>query len=259
MKWVKQEDKEFTGYSQSPTLTGPRISRRESLGSEDNWNPAQTPDTFTGKSLWAAARRNLSGEFKRSLEEPVTPNLADQKPRPRMFGRKTPESKEPSLNLEKSPSSETAPQIGTLFGNQHSEETSCPFLQTFEFIVIGLSELSALTTLNQLKWSELAMFSLVQLGLGSHDALGANPEWRLSVKIPTANSGAVTVVNQELSSMNFVVESMSHTYSAGLIVTRATWKSKDQVSHYVQNPFGLHPTWMLINGIPNWMSPRLQH
>jgi len=252
MTWVKQEDKGSIGCSQFPSLTGPPIYRRESLGSEASWNAAQTQSTFTGKSLWAQARRRLSEESRQSSETPATPNYPDQKPVPLMYGRKTPESPAPSLNLENSPSSETAPQTGTEYGNTLNEEISCPFQQMFVFTVTGLCEQSALTTQNRLVWSGLAMYTSVRLELGSLDALGMNPEWRLIVRIPTVNSGAATLVNHELSLMNFVVESMSHTYSDGSIVIRSMWKSRDQVSHYVLTPFGSQPTWTLNNGTPNW-------
>lgn len=253
MTWPPQEDKESTGCSQYPSLSGPPIYRRESLGSEDNWNPAQTPDSYTGKFWSPSASRNLFRKSKNCLETPSMPNSPDLKPVLPMSGRKTPESREPSLNLETSPSREPTPRTGNESGSMLNEVNLCEFLPIFVLTVTGLSEQSALIMRNQLEWSELATYSGVQLGLGSQNLLGSKPEWKLIVRIQTPSSGAVTVANHMLSSMNFVVESMSRTYSDGLIVTRATWKSKDQVCRYVQQPFGLQPTWSLNDGTQTWI------
>lgn len=179
------------------------------------------------------------------------PNLHDQKRQLRTFGKKKLVSKTLSSNSEKNLSSEQTLKTGSASGSMPNEENSCQSLQTFEFRVTGLCEQSALTTLSQLRWSEVATATGVQLALESHDLLGVKPVWELTLKIRTPNSGVVIAVKNLLYSMNFVVESTSRTFSGGWIVTRAMWKSKDLVSHYVRNPFGLRPTFHLNNGIQN--------
>lgn len=250
MSW-QQEDKDCIGYSQYPKMTGPPVYRRESLGSEDSWNPAQPPDTCTGNLFADPDVKFLYEELNNSLEEPVTPNLLGQKPQPIMFGKKRQPLMEPDLNLEKSPLIEHPALTGTPYGRLQHEETSYPFQPTFEFVITELSEASALTLRNQLQWSELATYTQVRLVLANRNSLGNEQDWTLTLKIPTQNSGAVTVANAVLSSMNFEVESMSHTFSDGSIDILAMWKSKDLVCRYVVNPFSSLPTWKWTNGIPN--------
>lgn len=206
-------------------------------------------DTATGRFWQPSPARNPYDRLSQRLETPVTVNSPDQKPQVTTSGRMTPESREPSLNLEQDPSNEMTPRTGTPSGNLQHAVTSYPFQPMYVFSITGLCEASALTLQNRLLWSELVMYSLVQLALVSQGQLGREQVWTLTLKIPTQNSGAVTAANQVLSSMNFVVESMSRTYYAGSIAIRATWKSKDQVSHFVMNPFSSHPTWNWINGI----------
>lgn len=181
-------------------------------------------------------------------------NLADLKPQVTTSGKKTPELKEPNLKWEPDQSSETAPRTGTPSGKLQHEGTLYPSRQTYVFCITKLSEQSALTLRNQLEWSELAMFSLVKLELASHGGPGTWQEWTLTVKIPTQNSGAVILVNEMLLSMNFVVESMSHISYVGSTAIQLTWRSKDQVYHYIANPFISPPTWTLNNGIQNLMN-----
>lgn len=248
------EDKECIGCSPSPEMTGPPVYRRESIGSEDNWNPAQSPDTFIGKLLWPSTERKASPRSSHCLEEtPAMRNCPDQRLPRATFGKKTRESRDRSSSTEYYPSSVPTPKTGTEFGNTLNEGISCPYLPTYVLTVIGLSEQSALTLRDRCQWSELSMYSSVTLELGSHAKHGKTEEWKLTVKIPTVNSGAAIPASQVLSSMNFVAVSMSHTFSGGSIVIQSMWRSKDQASLYVQNPFGLQPTWTLNNGTQNSM------
>lgn len=250
MLW-EQEDRESTGSSPSPEMTGRPVYRRESIGSEDNLNGAQPRDTSTGSVWWPSPRRNLWPESNQSLENPCTPNSRDQRVPTTTFGRKTPESKVPNLNTGNDPSSETAQRIGTPSGDLQLLEISVPFRQKYVFVITGHCDQLQRTLQNQLVWSELALYSSVQLEQENHDLLGNRLGWKLTVRIPTQSFGAVTVAKNVLSSMNFVVASMYHTYYDGLIVIHATWKLKDHLSHYVQNPFGSHPTWTWNNGTQN--------
>ena len=54
----------------------------------------------------------------------------------------------------------------------------------FEFKVIGLCEQSVLTLQSRLEWSELAKFTGVELGLGSHGELGEEAGLDAYVKDP---------------------------------------------------------------------------
>jgi hypothetical protein len=249
MTWL--EGKASTGSSRFPKMTGPPVYRKESLGSEDNWNPAQPRDTPTGSLSAEPEVKFLYEELKNSLETPAMPSFQDPKPRPRMFGKTRQPLMEPDLNSAKNPLTEAQVPTGTPSGNLQHEVTSYPFQPTFEFVITELSEASVLTLRNQLEWSELATFSLVRLELANQNWRGNGREWTLTLKIPTQNSGAVTVANALLSSMNFEVESMSHTFSDGSIDILAMWKSKDLVCRYVVNPFSSLPTWKWTNGIPN--------
>jgi len=247
----KPEDKESTGCSQYPTMNGYPTFRRASFGSEDNWNAEAIQGTSTGRLFAQQLQRSRSPELNSFSENPATQNLQDLKRQQRTFGKKKLVSKTLSSSSEINLSNEQTPKTGSASGSMPNEENLCQSLQTFEFRVTGLSEQSALTTLNLFRWSECAIATGVQLALASQDLLGVKPDWELIVKIRTQNSGVVTAVKNLLYSMNFVVESTSRTFSAGWIVTRAMWKSKDQVSHYVRNPFGLRPTFHLNNGIQN--------
>ena len=246
----KTEDKESTGCSPFPTMTGPPVSRRESLGSEDSWNEAQTPSTFTGRLLWPSLQRAAWLASRESSEDPAMPNSPVPEQQPNTSGRMTPELMVPNLNLETEPSTETIQPTGTPSGDVQYVGISWPSQETYVFDIIEHCGPSQQTTLNQLLWSELVTYSSVQLEQVNQNLLGNRQVYKLTVKIPTQNSGAVTVVKKTLSSMNFVAESMSRTYYDGLIVIRSTWKSKEQVPLYLHEPFGLRPMWILNNGIP---------
>ena len=78
----KTEDKESTGCSPFPTMTGPPVYRETSLGSEDSWNEAQTPSTFTGRLLWPSLQRAAWLASRESSEDPAMPNspVPEQQP-----------------------------------------------------------------------------------------------------------------------------------------------------------------------------------
>lgn len=249
----KQEDKVYTGSLPSPSLTGSPIYRKGSLGSEDNWNPAQTPDTYTGNSVWPCPRKVLFKPSRLSSETVATQNSPDQTQPMRMSGRMTPEWKGPSSSSEYEPSNETTPQTGSASGTPPLPVISYPSLPIYEYIITGLSEQLARTTHTQLQWSGLAMYSSVRLVLASQGLLGNELDWKLMLKIPTQNSGAVTLANELLLSMNFVVASMSLTYLDGLTVTQLTWRLKDRVSRYLLVNSGSPPTWTWNFGTLNSM------
>ena len=101
-----------------------------------------------------------------------------------MCGRKTPGSPTPSSSSESVLSSGTIPTIGISSGRWPLPVTLEPSRLKFEFKVIGLCEQSVLTLQSRLEWSELAKFTGVELGLGSHGELGEEAGLDAYVKDP---------------------------------------------------------------------------
>jgi len=101
------------------------------------------------------------------------------------------------------------------------------FRRLFVFKITGLCEQSAQTTLNQLQWSELAMYSGVKLALASRGELGKRLDYKLTLRIQEPSFGAGIKARSMLLSMNFVEASMSVTCFDGWTVTQSSWKLRD--------------------------------
>lgn len=247
MRW--QDDREYTGSLQSPQLTGPPVYRRESLGSVDNVRSGPPPGMSTGR-LWSLSQRNdQSPVLGKYLAADLMPNSPVANVLPSTSGKKKPGSPVRSLSTESDRSDETNEPIGNKYGSAPSGEITNRFRRIYEFVVIVRSEKSAMTTMHRLQWSAAAMSIGATLELGSQGLLGMKPVWTLTLRIPIPNSGVLTEVSGMLSSMSFVVASMSHTYSGGWIAIRSVWRLKEEVSHYVQNAFGSLPTYALMTGM----------
>lgn len=246
MQW--QDDRDYTGSSRSPQLTGPPVYRRESLGSEVNVRSGPPPGMSTGR-LWSLSqRKDRSPVLEKYLANDVMPNSPGVNVLPSMSGKKIPGLPAHSLSSVSDQSDETNEPIGIKYGNLPNGEITNRFRRIYEFVVMVRCEKSAMTTMHQLQWSAAAMSIGATLELESRGLLGMKPEWTVILKIPIPNSGVLTEVSGMLSSTNFVVASMSHTYSGGWIVIRSAWRLKGQVSHYVQNAFGSLPTYALMTG-----------
>lgn len=195
-----------------------------SHGSRANLN-LELAGSDTGSSSLPLAHGDPAGNVRRLLFQVPMPSLPEAPPPSPTFGRTTPLLEDDST-LEASPSNVTPRLIGSPSGSPQSPGLSFPSPPTSELLVIGpLSKLGQITTsLNQ--WSELAQCSGVLLELGNLAGLGPKAVWKLSVRIPTQNSGAVTRVKAMLSWMNFEVESTSLTFSDGSTVTQYVLKSR---------------------------------
>jgi len=168
-----------------------------------------------------------------------------------MFGNKTPELREPNLSSEFSPYNGMTKKTGSVSGSSHGLINCFKYPRIFVFKVIGLCEQSRRTLVDQLEWSELVTCFGANLEQVSQGALGTKRDWTLTVRIPGASSGTVTMMKNMLSSTNLEEESMSHIYSDGRIVIQYGWRSKAVVSRYGPPPCGLRPISVLGNGTRN--------
>lgn len=228
MAW--QEGKASFGSAQYLNMDSLRTPCPVRNGSRANLN-LHPADSSTGRSWSPSPRRNLSAEFEACLET-TTLNSPEAQPRETMSGRMTPPLPEPVSNSEPSQSTEAPQETGNKPGNLPQREILWPSKRVYVFNIIELSEQSRQIMLNQLQWSELAMYSGVTLEQGSLAPLGKEPAWMLTLKIQGQNSGVGIAAKKLLLSMNFGVVSTSHTCSDGWIVIRSLWKSKDQVVFY---------------------------
>lgn len=222
---VPPEDKEYSGLS--PCLTK-RLRHSPILivnGSKDNLNFLKQA-TFIGSS---SSHLKGKAHFAPSptLSAPrVTMNSPDQSTQASTCGKNKQESPEPNSNSAKNLFKETSPKTGNRSGKMLKKEILWQSRRRFDFRVTGLSNPLRQTLLNQLEWCAQHTFIGVQLEQESHGMLGHEQEWMLTLKIPEANSGAVTEARRQLSSMNFAEASISHTCSDGWTVTLSCWKLK---------------------------------
>ena len=215
---------EFTGCSRSPTMCSTPIYRPESVGSGDNSKCGAGGYLHWQVCLGLDKKGSLptiTGIFGTELHAEISRSAAATG----MCGRKTPGSPTPSSSSESVLSSGTIPRWDLIWEMAVAGDLGAIRLK-FEFKVIGLCEQSVLTLQSRLEWSELAKFTGVELGLGSHGELGKRQAWTLMLKIQTRSFGVGTVARELLSSMNFEEESMCLTSSDGLTVIQSTWKSK---------------------------------
>lgn len=120
----------------------------------------------------------------------------------------------------------------------------------YVFKVTGLSDKSVQTMRSHLEWSDLVMYSGVELGLESHARLGRMREWTLTLKIQEPNSGAATVGKRMLLLMNFVEVSISHICSDGSTVIQSLWKSKEEAAASMLPIIGSRQTSTQETGTP---------
>lgn len=239
--------RDATGCSPSRTTCSHPFCHQESYGSKDSLK-REMEDTCIGNSWSPQGRRRLFGTSSRSLARQSMENSPEAQPQTPMSGKKQPEYKVLNSNLEVSPSSETQQPIGVKSEREPSPVNlmKSPMMYTFDITGIS-SELQPIIQ-HRLEWSELATCSGVRLSWESRGALGTRPEWRLILRIPGPNGGAVTEVNNMLSSMNFGVISVLAICSDGWIVTQSQWKPKEVLSPYALLNSGLLQTLILEVG-----------
>lgn len=206
-------------------------------GSEASSNE-EKEDSYTGSSASPLPRKLLFPRSKKPLDKNVMPNLHEVKQRQSTFGKKRLGLKELNLNLAPENSNETMDTTGTKYGKQPKQVLYMKSHLQYEFKVTELSEQSVQTLRNQLEWSDLVMYTGVQLALESQGKLGSLPEWTLTLKIQTRSSGVDTMVRKMLLSMNLEEELMSHTCCAGWTDIRSMWKLKEAQSHFVPKQYG---------------------
>lgn len=196
MPWHKGS-REDTGYSPSLGPIGPQDYPTVPSGSEDNKNKEMTPDTSTGRYWLPSPTRRQSHNARMPSESPLlTANYHAHQQRQTMYGRKTPELKEPSLNTEHDHSRETHQQTGMNSGDTLLMGTSWKSRPTYEYVITQLSDESARTLRNQLQWSELATYSGAKLAQESLEQLGQPAVWTLTLRIQTRNSGVDIMVTK---------------------------------------------------------------
>lgn len=188
-------NKESTGSARYQVGNSTPIFQMGSNGSEANWNPAQTPDTYTGRYWSPSPRRRLFDNAETLLDhQQATGNYQDQTLPQSTCGRKTPESKEHNSNSGTSRLNETTHTTGTSIGDKLLMETSWKYHPTYEYGITQLSDESAKTLRNRLQWSELATYSGATLAQESLEQLGKPAVWTLTLRIQTRNSGVDIMV-----------------------------------------------------------------
>ena len=180
---------------------------------------------FTGRSAWGSTRRVLFPQSPASLARSCMPRSPEAQRPPSMCGRKTPGSPTPSSSSESVYQAERSPRLGSHLGRWPLPVTLEPSAQIRVQSYRTLRAIGA-DFAKPVGMVELAKFTGVELGLGSHGELGKRQAWTLMLKIQTRSFGVGTVARELLSSMNFEEESMCLTSSDGLTVIQSTWKSK---------------------------------
>lgn len=224
MTW--QEDKEDTGSSPYPTRTTSMnpLYMTPCPTSGDNKN-SQKADTDTTKS-WSPSPRKLRFEESEPSSETSMPNLADQTQPGNTSGKKTPELKARSSNLEIFHYEDLNQLIGTPSERLQLKAIWKTSLPTFLFVTTLHCEGLAKTTYDRLVWSGPVQFSGGEPALESREGLGMKRHWRLSLKIQTPNFGTVTEIMNMWLLMNFEECSVSRICSAGSTVIRVSLKSR---------------------------------
>lgn len=131
---------------------------------------------------------------------------------------------EHDLNGEPNPFFVTSRSTGSSSGQTPSSPSWTIFPLQYVFEVISHFELLLQIMRDLNVWSAHAKSSGASLALVSPTRRGTKLAWKLIVKIHGQNSSVVTKVNNYASSMNFEVQSTSHTCSDGSIRTHAVWK-----------------------------------
>lgn len=252
------EDKESSGYSQSPLAMKSSKGWSEencqlaSPGAEDNLKEEKPPGMNITKLSLRSARRKLFPGSKACLEEESMENLPSRPKRKSTAPKRLPVLENLS-NMEPNPFVETPRSSGSPYGPPPSPEISTPSLQMLEWLIITPSERSTqiMQCLDLLL--EKSKYSGVLQELVNHTVHGVKQDSVLTLNAQGPNSGMVTKLKQMLSLMNFGAVSTSHTSSDGQIVTQFVWKSKDLPDPLMLKEYGLHQIWTQEAGIPSWM------
>lgn len=149
-----------------------------------------------------------------------------------MSGKRKLESQIPSLSWGENPTDVTMEPTGTWFGSWPSPEKYRKSHQIYEYNITAPLELSLLTIVHQLLWSDKFLYSQGELALESLAVRGMKQVYLLTLKIPEPSSGMVIEINQMLSSMNFEAVSTSPMYYGGSIGTLCLWRSRDLPPHW---------------------------
>lgn len=258
MEW-SSDDRESIGSSQSPTTASPPTSPLAAYGSRDNLNRVLQLDTSTGRSVARLARRRPLRPLGTVSDPVVITSSPVHQPPASMYGRTTPQSRVPGLNLESlNPGSSLERYLSTdqsnVTGNgsgiSPQEEIFQLSLLRSEFKVIGPSVQSLQTLLNQLEWNEVVKSSGVAVELASRGVLGVKLVPMLILRILEPSFGVDTEIRSVLSSMNFEEVSMSDTFSDGWTATLSLWRSKDPPPYSGRQDIGLPPIYPQRPGTP---------
>jgi len=149
----------------------------------------------TGSSLLRSRQSNPFSECVESLA-PSTPSPPGRPPQLTTSGKMRRMSTGRGLNSERSRSKETMPNTGKKCGITPSKGTLWKYPRTSEFRIIAPCERLLQTLRFQLEWSELALYSGVELGLASRGELGKKLEAMLTLRIPYPSSGVATMVKK---------------------------------------------------------------
>jgi len=220
-----EEDRESIGSERYLEMTGNPVYRRESVTSEDNLN-LESLDIDTGRSLWPVSENNPYARSNSSLTESDIGSFPAPPPLMHTFGRRTPEMVNP-LNWERDLYDAIALPIGIRSELTRARARLMTFQPTYTFDTTPLSVESGLIIYNQLLQSELVRYFGVQLELVNLEQRGLREVSKLTVRIQELNSGVAIRVSRMLSSMNFEVQSTSHTYFDGWIGIRVEWSLRD--------------------------------
>lgn len=215
-------------------------------------------DSSIGNSASRSSRRSLLPEFEKhsDLYMQNPPDLMQSEP---TSGKKTPESMEPNLNSERSPSVAMPSPIGMPFSWQPRQEISQPSQLMSKYVVITNCDALVQTMYNLCLWNDSLKFSGAELGLGKVVVHGTKQGSKLTVKILEPSGGMDTWVKLTLSSMNSGEPLISSTSSDGLIVTQYVWRTRVGQCHCQPNNFGLRRTLIHGCGIRMWTARPLQH
>lgn len=242
--------KDATGFSQSHATPTPGHRQPCFLDSPtllDNKN-LEKEDSCTTKSWSPTPRRCLLPELEATLD-PAMRNLPSPEPLETMSGKKILGYQERSSSLVHLRCDAMTKLTGMPFEQLLSYPIYLQYRPTYLFAVTTSCEELAKTTYSHLEWSELVMFSGVELALASRVVLGKKPVWVLTLKTPTPSFGMATEIMNTLSLMNFVELSTSPTFFDGWIAIRSSWKLKGPLSSLVPPRFGSPVTFGQKNGI----------
>jgi len=175
------QNKDASGLEHSPTTPTPLGQTHLSNGLEDNSNGV-SPDFYTGNSWSPSPRRLLWPLSKEALVPMVIGNCASPKQQATTCGKTPLPSPTQGSSLDNSLSGVTLNGTGTASGNLLLQVLSMESLHKSKFVIMGLSEESALTIKHQLEWCELVTYSGVQLELESQGELGKKGVWTVTLK-----------------------------------------------------------------------------